>query len=231
MKVGILGPSLGEAETLIGRLENRTEKIRGQVRLFSGEFAGLPAVVGISGVCKVNAAICAETLLGEGADVLLVCGVAGGIDPRLKIGDTVICREIAYHDVDISFLRDDPPYLESPWFLSDPDLADLAERALGDEVGGKKIYSGRCVTGEAFIADEGRGEIVERFDPLCTDMETAAAAHVARAHGIPFLAFRSITDTAEKSGIGNFHENYLTSSALAQTCAEKFLLALAGESR
>jgi len=223
MKIGILGPSMGEAETLIASLEERTEKTRGQVRLFSGVLRGVPAVIGISGVCKVNAAICAETLLAEGADMLLVCGVAGGIDPRLKIGDTVICREIAYHDVDISFLREDPPYLDSPWFASDGALVALAEKALGSELEGKRIYTGKCVTGEAFIAEEGRAEIVEKFDPLCTDMETAAAAHVARAHSVPFIAFRSITDTAEKSGLENFHENYLTSSALAQSATLRFL--------
>ena len=104
MKIGILGPSGGEVGKLIESLEERRDKVRGQVRLYEGRLEGLPVVIGVSGVCKVNAAICAETLLLEGAECLLVCGVAGGIDPRLRIGDTVICREIAYHDVDISFL-------------------------------------------------------------------------------------------------------------------------------
>ena len=229
MKIGILGPSGGEVGRLIEMLEGKVSKARGQVRLYEGRLAGLPVVIGISGVCKVNAAICAETLLLEGAECLLVCGVAGGIDLRLRIGDTVICREIAYHDVDISFLRDDPPYMDSPWFQADERLALAAEKALGGDLDGKKVYSGKCVTGEAFIADEGRAEIVERFDPLCTDMETAAAAHVAKAHGIPFLAFRSITDTAEKSGLENFHENYLTSSSMAQKATILFLSELAAE--
>ncbi|MBR0143791.1 MAG: 5'-methylthioadenosine/S-adenosylhomocysteine nucleosidase [Clostridia bacterium] len=229
MKIGILGPSGGEVGKLIESLEERRDKVRGQVRLYEGRLEGLPVVIGVSGVCKVNAAICAETLLLEGAECLLVCGVAGGIDPHLRIGDTVICREIAYHDVDISFLRDDPPYLDSPWFHADGKLVLAAEKALGSEQDGKRIYSGKCVTGEAFIADEGREEIVKRFDPLCTDMETAAAAHVAKAHGIPFLAFRSITDTAEKSGLENFHENYLTSSAMAQKAVTLFLREIAAE--
>ena len=103
MKIGILGPSGGEVGRLIEALEGKRDKVCGQVRLYEGYLEGNQVVIGISGVCKVNAAICAETLFTEGAECILVCGVAGGIDPRLRIGDTVICRDIAYHDVDIAF--------------------------------------------------------------------------------------------------------------------------------
>ena len=47
-------------------------------------------------------------------------------------------------------------------------------------------------------------------------METAAIAHVCYAQGIPFLAIRSITDTEEQSGIGNFEQNCRAASAIAK---------------
>jgi adenosylhomocysteine nucleosidase len=38
-------------------------------------------------------------------------------------------------------------------------------------------------------------------------METAAAAHVCYANGVPFLAVRSVTDTEDDVGLGSFYEN------------------------
>ena len=224
MKYGIVGPSEGEVAKFVAALENKKERVVSNIKVYQGTYKNLDISVAISGICKVNATIAAQVLVkDERCDALVVCGVSGGIDPMLKIGDTVICSRVAYHDVVPSFLMNDPPYLGSAWFESDADLVTAAEEALGDSINGYKIYTGKAVTGEAFVADEGRQEIIDGFDPLCTDMETAAVAHVAYMNKIPFLAFRSITDTAEKSGLENFHENYLASSATAQDCLMAFL--------
>jgi adenosylhomocysteine nucleosidase len=71
-------------------------------------------------------------------------------------------------------------------------------------------------TGEAFIADEGRDAILEKFDPLTVDMETAAVAQVCHAFGVPFIAIRSITDTAEHSGAEHFEQNCAKASVIAR---------------
>ena len=41
-----------------------------------------------------------------------------------------------------------------------------------------KVVWGRMVTGEAFISDDGRKEINDKYSPLSVDMETASIAHV-----------------------------------------------------
>ena len=71
------------------------------------------------------------------------------------------------------------------------------------------------VTGEAFITDEGRGRILEKYSPLSVDMETASIAHVCYVNGIPFLSIRCITDTAEHSGNETFHANCARASEIA----------------
>lgn len=58
-----------------------------------------------------------------------------------------------------------------------------------------------------FIADDGRESIIERFDPLCCDMETAAAAHACFLLGVPFNCIRAISDTEDEAGIGSFEKN------------------------
>lgn len=71
--------------------------------------------------------------------------------------------------------------------------------------------------GEAFITDEGRAEINARFAPLTVDMETAAMAHVCYVNRVPFAAIRSVTDTADHSGMGTFEENCARASAVSAT--------------
>ena len=71
------------------------------------------------------------------------------------------------------------------------------------------------MTGEAFITDEGRAEINARFAPLTVDMETAAMAHVCYVNRVPFAAIRSVTDTADHSGIGTFEENCARAAAVS----------------
>ena len=70
-------------------------------------------------------------------------------------------------------------------------------------------------TGEAFIKDEGRKEINDKFSPLSVDMETASIAHVCYVNNIPFIAVRCITDTAFHSGNEHFEENVIKASEIA----------------
>lgn len=72
------------------------------------------------------------------------------------------------------------------------------------------------VTGEAFITDEGRQKIIDKFAPLTVDMETASIAHVCYANGIPLMAIRCLPDTAEHNGIDNFYENCHKASSIAK---------------
>ena len=89
----------------------------------------------------------------------------------------------------------DSPYMKDLWFLSDPDLVHLAERAAGQGNGEGKIRTGRGVSGDQFIDQAGRSSIIEKFNPDCVDMESAAVAHVCYVNQIPFLALRAISDT------------------------------------
>ena len=93
------------------------------------------------------------------------------------------------------------------------------------------LYSGVCKVNAAIAAqlliDTYRADAVinARFAPLTVDMESAAVAHVCHANGVPFLAIRTVTDTADHSGAGNFELNCERASAIAKD----FTLALLRE--
>lgn len=216
MKLGIIGPSETEIMGFVETLSDVTKSVVAKIPVYEGKFGDLPVAVAICGICKVNAALSAQLLICRfGAEKIILCGVSGGIDPELGIGDTVLMSEVAYHDVDPRMLTHNPPYMEGHWFPADKELLSCAQEGAKRANVPHVVTVGRMVTGEAFIAENGRAEIIEKFDPLCTDMETGAAAHICYMNDIPFFAIRSVTDTAKKSGYATFEENVAESSKTA----------------
>ena len=77
------------------------------------------------------------------------------------------------------------------------------------------LSCGRTVTGDVFIEKDGRESIIERFNPVCCDMETAASAHVCYALNVPFNCVRAISDTEEEAGLGSFEKNVIYAAQVA----------------
>ena len=71
----------------------------GGLSFWRARIAGRDAVFVESGAGKVNAAI-ATTLLLDRCDcrALMLCGVAGGLDPALGVGDIVVGTSNIQHD-------------------------------------------------------------------------------------------------------------------------------------
>ena len=79
------------------------------------------------------------------------------------------------------------------------------------------IVGGRGVSGSAFLANpQYRAYLFEQLHAETFEMETAALAHVAYANGIPYIAFRSLSDLA---GAEEFNPDVvaLFASGLAET--------------
>lgn len=204
MKIGIIGPSEDEIMPFINELSKKEEEHKAMLTFYKGKYKNIDVVALYSGVCKVNSAIATQILIDK-FDVthIILTGVAGAIDNRLKIGDTVISTKIAYHDVNEDILTEYLPWMKDNYFKGDSNLIDLCKDINVEN----NIYFGKIVTGEAFISDKGRKEIIERLNPLCVDMETGSVAHVCYVNKIPFIAIRSITDTENECGVDVFEEN------------------------
>lgn len=208
MKIGIIGPSEDEIMPFIDKIYNKKIESFAMLNFHSGEYENIDVVALYCGVCKVNAAIATQILIDKfNVTHIIVVGVAGGIDSRLNIGDTVISTKIAYHDVDEVILTEYHPWMENIYFESNKILVEACEKVVKENSFKQRIFFGKIVTGEVFISDSGRTEIIKKYDPLCVDMETASIAHVCYANQIPCLAIRSITDTEKESGIEAFESN------------------------
>ena len=214
-KIGLLCPSDTELAPFLPCIEGRSRSEAAMLEVWEGELWGFPAAALYSGVCKVNAAVAAQILISQyQADAVILSGVAGGLDESVRVLDTVIPEQCAYHDVSPDILTEFHPWIPSVWFPADPQLLDAARRA--GQKAGFPVKFGSLVTGEQFIEEGERRRLREEFSPLAVDMETAAAAHVCYVNKTPFLAVRTITDTEQEDGQENFELNCEQAAARAK---------------
>ncbi len=207
-RIGIICAADTELAPFLPHICGCTVTEHAMLRFYEGTIGEVPVVALYSGVCKVNAALAVQLLIDRfGVAAVINAGTAGGMEESLRIFDTVVSTEAAYHDVADDILTEFHPWMPTIYFAADLGLLAAAKRAAQAEAEQERVRFGRMVTGEAFIEDEHRAEILEKYAPLSVDMETAAIAHVCYVNQVPFLAVRTITDTAEHAGMAQFEEN------------------------
>ena len=230
-KIGIICAGDDELAPFLEELEVNDTVEKAMLKFYEGKLCGFEVVILFCGACKVNAAIAAQILIDSfHVNAVINAGTAGGMDPALKIFDTVISTEVAYHDVEEEILTEFHPWMKSVFFTADEKLLNYAKEAAAkisttSTTSAKgKIYFGRMVTGEAFITDAGRQQIIDKFNPLSVDMETGSIAHVCYVNKIPFISIRTVTDTAEHSGSRTFEENLKEASKIAKEVTKAVLM-------
>ncbi len=183
MKIGIICAAEKELAPFLAQIEGIKTSEKAMLQFYEGKIHGTEVAAVVSGVCKVNAAVAAQILIdGFGVTAIINSGTAGGMDARLRIYDAVVATECCYHDVAENILTEYHPRMKTVFFESAPRLLSLSRDAV-KKLGLRNVYFGRMVTGEAFITDEGRGRILEKYSPLSVDMETASIAHVCYVNG------------------------------------------------
>lgn len=229
MKIVIVGAMEDETSTLLGHVEDLQEEGRNLYPYHRGFFHDKELFIIRTGIGKVNAALCTQRLIDlHRPDAVIMVGVAGAIE-KLAIGDVVLGTKVAHHDLDPECLVNHQPYLDDEaqgYFSSDRELLQCAIQTVADLSLDFKVFTGPMASGESFIDKEGREEIIQRFAPLCVDMETAGAAHAAYRSQVPFFALRSITDTEDESGLDHFEKNYEVARENAQYLLMEILKAL-----
>ncbi|HVZ51858.1 MAG TPA: hypothetical protein VG986_07830 [Pseudolabrys sp.] len=116
--------------------------------------------------------------LGPSCAGILSFGIAGGLDPALRPGTTLIASTViaegGHHTTDTRWSR----------ALLDSHPAAIHAPLLGVD--------------EAIVDPAGKGHHFRRTGAAAVDMESHIAAKVARRHGLPFAVLRVIADPADR---------------------------------
>lgn len=205
-----------EIDYLVKNLSNPVKEQIASWTFWKGKMGDNTVIVSRTEIGLTNAS--AATVLGiekYTPTIIINQGTAGGHDPELHAGDIVIGKEIVnfgavrterkeygvsensrdgiFFDV-VQRLRDDKENMqENKRFYSNAELMKTAE---------KTDYSnGKVVEGVIGTADQWNRElerikyIHEVFNTSAEEMETSAAAQVAKAYNIPFLGVRVLSNT------------------------------------
>lgn len=203
--IGLIGAMEEEVSILREQMEQTEEMTKAGMTFFHGRLWGMDTVVVVSGIGKVNMAVCTQILADiYKVDVVINTGVAGSLNNELEIGDIVLSQVAQQHDMDVSPLGDPLgviPRMKESIFKADEELRVLAKEACEKANPDIQCHVGKIVSGDQFIASAEKKEfLVRMFQGDCAEMEGAAMAQVAYLNAIPFLIIRAISDKADNSG-------------------------------
>jgi adenosylhomocysteine nucleosidase len=176
--VAIIAPMPNELRPVVRMLGLRRTGERGGVPVYTGTVDGVEVVATRTGIGRALAEAVTEQLLqATDVDRVIVVGIAGGLEPLSAVGELIV-PEVVVDDATGERFRATPA----------GDLTPKGVLRTGDEAD-----YGLDDGDVARLRDEG-------FTAL--DMETAAVARVCERKGIPWLAFRAISDMAGDESLG-----------------------------
>ena len=210
-RIGIIGAMDEEIQEFLSHAEV-TKTVEWKIfRIHEANLFGVPVVVMKCGVGKVFASLITQHIIDAyHPSAILSTGVAGALSKNLAIGDVVVSRDCAQHDMDaraLGFERGSIPYTDFRFFKADEALAKLAMSA-DLETRDHKIVSGRILTGDQFISgdrENSHGHLTGELAGDAVDMESAAIAQVCSIHETPFVSVRTISDYADHSAHIDFN--------------------------
>jgi adenosylhomocysteine nucleosidase len=239
-RIAVISAFEPEWKALKASLGDAASHYANGVEFATGTLSGRKVVLLLSGVSMVNAAMNSQLALDR-FDVtgIVVSGIAGGVDPALRIGDVVAAARWGQY-LEAVFARDvggkyqPPSWAKTPfanygmifpidvgvrsakagketrfWFEADRGMLTAAGKIGAVELkrctteqaclpnAPSLVVGGDGVSGPAFVDNAAfRQYVFTTFNARVLDMESAAVAMVAHANGVPFIAFRSLSDLA-----------------------------------
>ena len=215
MVVGVMGAMPEEIEPILKRLENvQKHEVAGNT-YYTALYGSIDLVIAYSKIGKVFSTLTAATMIEKfGVQKMLFSGVAGAINPELKIGDLIAATKLCQHDLDITafghpygFVPEGKVFVEANSRLLEI-ASDVASKL------GIKLKQGVIATGDQFVASlERKAWIEQTFNADALEMEGASVAVVCDALNVPFFILRAISDAADMDAGFDF-DTFLQSSAM-----------------
>ena len=214
MTIGIMGAMVEEIEPLLEYFSDIEVVEYAKNKYYKAKYNSHDIVIAYSKIGKVFATLTATTMIEKfGVEKLLFSGVAGAINPELKIGDLIVAKGLCQHDLDITAFGH--PY----GFVPEGEVCIYADKKLIElsKIVAKELNinlkEGIIATGDQFVASEERKNwIGSTFEADALEMEGASVAVVCDALDVPFFVLRAISDSADMEAGFDFDE-FLKSSA------------------
>lgn len=195
--IGLIGAMKCETDKLKAMLSGAVSETISGVEYVSGELFGVHATVATSGIGKVAAAICAQTMIMRFApDVIINTGVAGSLTSELGVCDIAVSESVVEHDMDTTAFGDPPGLISGLNIVNIPASETLCGAVLDSAARlGLRAKRGVIASGDVFVSsEEKKKHIKDCFGAIACEMEGASIGHVCHVGGVPFVVIRAISD-------------------------------------
>ena len=195
MKIAIIGAMDIEINQVLRLVQNSRKYTFCKTFFCEGRYENTDLVVAKCDPGKVNAAICAQTILLKNCpNQMLNIGIAGATS-KMRIGDVAIAKDFVQYDVDTSPLGD-PVGLISGINLIKIPSSEIMLNTLEKAILQTKIKPKRSTfaTGDKFTLSEEISKIQKQFGANIVEMEGAAIAQACYKAGVDFGAVRVVSD-------------------------------------
>jgi adenosylhomocysteine nucleosidase len=160
--------------------------------------------VAVGGHGKAQFAAKSQWLLQQLKDsqALICAGCAGGLDPKLQVGDVVVATQTVEHDYQLKFVERPTPH-----FTGNPDLLSHLQNSNPSGESFRTHY-GIVASGDEDVLDPQRAEeIRQKTQALAVAWEGAGGARSAQVSGHPYMEIRGITDMCNDNTVPDFKQN------------------------
>ena len=196
-------------------------------KIYFSSYLGTNIIMGLCGIGKVNAAIFTQHIIDKyNIDHIFNVGVAGTLNDKVILGDVVVATDLVYHDFDVrefNYELGQVPRIDIFSFSTDLDVLNKT-KSFNDL--NFKIYYGRVVTGDQFIADIEKAIFIrDYFGSLACEMEATAIAHTAYLNNIKFTIIKGLSDMAglDNKAVVSF-EKFLETASINSSIVIKNIL-------
>lgn len=206
--IGILCALEQEIEELLKNVENAETHKKCGYNYTIGMLCGKRVVLCKCGIGKVNAAVCAQTmLLSWPVKLVINSGVAGALREPFEIGDICVARDLVQHDVDTSAVGDPEGFVSTVNQTYFP-CAEWAVQGIlraAKTIEGVRALPARIASGDQFVHQQPvKDRIVRLFDASAVEMEGGSIAQVCFINGVDCAVIRAISDSSS----GQHHMEY-----------------------
>jgi len=205
--IGIIGAMDIEINALKKEFTDVKIETVGGTEYIIGNLYNCRAVAAVSGIGKLAAAVCANTMIVKyGVTTIINTGTAGALINDLDIGDVVVAKSLVEHDVNLTnfgYAPGEMPGVGTAFLPCDEQLVEAAIHSA--DALGYRCRNGVIASGDTFICNsKDKERIKNTFGASVCEMEGAAIARVCRMYGVPFIVVRCVSDTADDKSSVDF---------------------------
>lgn len=205
--IGIIAAMHKEADGIIEKMTVTNTEVISGITFTVGKLKNKDCVVAVCGIGKVFAALCAQTMILRYSPSLIInSGVAGGLDPSLKVCDIALASSLVQHDMDTSSLGDPKGMISGINIINLPCDEKSTDRLRKcAEAEGIKTLTGVIASGDRFVSSSSdKKAIVDSFSAIACEMEGAAIAHVCYVNSVPCCVMRAISDGGDDNAVFDY---------------------------